>query len=152
LRAGDGRRELPLPVGRFRRTAAQSLHFARARPVVYTATTARNRGGGGVMRFLTKLVVLFALSTSLSALAAEAQTRKSSPRIANALETQQFPSVGYFLIQTFGGTGFCSGTLIGCNTFLTAAHCVCTDSSGNTLTGSQCLKRPDLLDPTGKFV
>jgi hypothetical protein len=104
------------------------------------------------MQSTVKLVSLLALSTSLLALGAEGETRKSSPRIANGLDTQQFPSVGYFISQTFGGTGFCSGTLIGCNTFLTAAHCVCTDNSGTTLTGSQCLKRADLLDPAGKFV
>jgi hypothetical protein len=73
-------------------------------------------------------------------------------RIANGLPTQQFQSVGYLILEDALGTGYCSGTLIGCQTFLTAAHCICTDSSGNTLTGAACVKRPDLLDPTGKTV
>jgi Trypsin/Bacterial pre-peptidase C-terminal domain len=48
------------------------------------------------------------------------------PRIVNGLPTMQYPTVGALLY----GTGFdsadmiCSGTLIGCQTFLTAGHCV----------------------------
>jgi hypothetical protein len=43
--------------------------------------------------------------------------------------------------------------LIGCQTFLTAAHCLCEDSvTGLILSGKQCNARPDLLDPQGKTV
>ncbi|HEV7516112.1 MAG TPA: trypsin-like serine protease, partial [Thermoanaerobaculia bacterium] len=66
---------------------------------------------------------------------------------------QQFPSVGYLILQGTLGTGYCSGTLIGCQTFLTAAHCICGDPvSGQILNGKQCNARPDLLDPKGKRV
>ncbi|HEV7516111.1 MAG TPA: trypsin-like serine protease [Thermoanaerobaculia bacterium] len=108
------------------------------------------------MRFITQLGSLLALSTSLFIpVGAQAQTQGADTlegRIANGLATQQFPSVGYLILVGPKGTGFCSGTLIGCRTFLTAAHCVCTEDNGNTLLGADCLKRPDLLDPTGKLV
>jgi hypothetical protein len=112
------------------------------------------------MRSISKLGSLLVLSTSLIAVGAVAQAAtlpsKAADtlegRIANGLATQQFPSVGYLILAGPKGTGFCSGTLIGCNTFLTAAHCVCTEDNGNTLTGAACLKRPDLLNPAGKTV
>ncbi len=52
-----------------------------------------------------------------------------SPRIVNGRETAAYPSVGALLFyddpnQTVLDT-LCSGTLVGCRTFLTAAHCVC---------------------------
>jgi hypothetical protein len=110
------------------------------------------------MRF--KLGSLLVLSTSFLLLGsrAEAQTPQApkdtlAPRVANGLPTQQYPSVGYLILQSSEGIGYCSGTLIGCNTFLTAAHCVCTDDkTGITLTGAACLKRSDLLSPVGKTV
>jgi len=68
-------------------------------------------------------------------------------KIANGLLTQAYPSVGLFL----NGSTVCSGTLIGCSTFLTAAHCVCEDPvTGLILNGRQCNARPDLLDPANK--
>jgi hypothetical protein len=70
-------------------------------------------------------------------------------KIANGLPSQDYPSVGQ--LQTAAGT--CSGTLVGCQTFLTAAHCVCGDPvTGLILNGKQCNARPDLLDPRGKRV
>jgi trypsin/pre-peptidase len=72
-------------------------------------------------------------------------------RIANGLPTQQFQSVGWLLIDQFSNTNFCTGTLIGCHTFITAAHCICV-SGGLVLTGAQCLQRADLLDPSGKRI
>ncbi len=49
-----------------------------------------------------------------------------APRIVNGLNTQNFPTTGALL---YGGnpataTTNCTGTLIGCETFLTAAHCI----------------------------
>ncbi len=50
----------------------------------------------------------------------------AAPRIVNGVETQARPTTGALL--SVNGSSFrqgCSGTLIGCETFLTAAHCVC---------------------------
>lgn len=46
-----------------------------------------------------------------------------APRIVNGLPTSGFPAVG-LLAATASGAPICTGTLIGCQTFLTAAHCV----------------------------
>ncbi len=43
--------------------------------------------------------------------------------------------------------GICTGTLIGCSTVLTAAHCFCVDGNDNDVPGSQCNQRADLLNP-----
>lgn len=45
----------------------------------------------------------------------------AAPKVVNGLTTSGFPTVGLLLGP---GLGVCSGTLIGCRTFLTAAHCV----------------------------
>jgi hypothetical protein len=65
-------------------------------------------------------------------------------KIAHGLETHQYPSVG-MLVTTEGS--LCSGVLLGCQTFLTAAHCVCTIPGVAALDGAQCNARPDRLDP-----
>lgn len=59
------------------------------------------------------------------------------PHIVNGVATQQFPSVGALLWGSDVDTAsmVCSGTLIGCETFLTAGHCV-----------------EDDLDPSSYFV
>lgn len=67
-----------------------------------------------------------------------------APKIVNGVLDWGSPSVGLFL----NGSGRCTGTLIGCRTFLTAAHCICGDS----LPGDECENRPDLLDPSNKAV
>ncbi len=52
------------------------------------------------------------------------------PRIVNGLPTRAYPSVGALLYSQGGpitatnATPWCSGTLIGCETFLVASHCV----------------------------
>jgi secreted trypsin-like serine protease len=57
-----------------------------------------------------------------------------TPRIVNGLDTFGFPTTGALLYGAGGAPItadnamlFCSGTLIGCRTFLTAAHCVSSD-------------------------
>ncbi len=57
------------------------------------------------------------------------------PRIVNGLDTHDFPTTGALLAARGGGPitadnafTYCSGTLIGCRTFLTAAHCVASDA------------------------
>ena len=82
-----------------------------------------------------------------SALAQDAESRKLTPAtspIVNGVLDHGSPSVGMFLTDR----GTCTGTLIGCRTFLTAAHCVCEEG----LTGAQCQARADLLDPSTKAV
>lgn len=71
------------------------------------------------------------------------------PKIVNGVPVAGFPSVGTF----FTGTGYCTATLIGCNTVLTAAHCICDDpNTGQILPGAQCSQRADLLNPANKLV
>jgi len=70
-----------------------------------------------------------------------------SPRIVNGALTNLFPTVGALLIfedeRHTSLDALCSGTLIGCRTFLTAAHCVCPDDA---ITADEC-QRDGLLDP-----
>jgi MYXO-CTERM domain-containing protein len=51
----------------------------------------------------------------------------SSDPIVNGTFTSQFPSAGALLVGSDPDTAGiqCTGTLVGCDTFLTAAHCVC---------------------------
>lgn len=69
-------------------------------------------------------MLLLAASLSLTgpALAAD-PPRSLVGEINNGLVTSSHPSVGLF----FTGTGTCTATLIGCQTALTAAHCVCEE-------------------------
>lgn len=56
-----------------------------------------------------------------------------SSRIVNGLPTQDRATVGALLVDFKPGLfGICSGTLIGCGTFLTAAHCVCSGLDSST--------------------
>lgn len=52
-------------------------------------------------------------------------------RIVNGVPTSQFPAV-VALLDAASGRQFCTGTLVGCRTVLTAAHCVCQTN------GSEC--------------
>ncbi len=56
-----------------------------------------------------------------------------SPRIVNGTLTSSYPTTGALLTPGNASTGslYCSGTLIGCQTFLTAAHCVCDTVGAN---------------------
>lgn len=51
------------------------------------------------------------------------------PRIFNGISSSDFPTAGA-LLDTNGRLN-CSGVMVGCSTFLTAAHCVC-DENGDT--------------------
>ncbi|GBD27555.1 hypothetical protein HRbin30_02906 [bacterium HR30] len=75
---------------------------------------------------LAALIVFGALSTT-QAYAATASSGNSP--IVNGLPTGDYPTVGALLYSPTGSApsaeGVCTGTLIGCQTFLTAGHCVC---------------------------
>ena len=59
--------------------------------------------------------------------AGAANVEGGPPRIVNGLPTQTHPTVGALLWKSGSDTYrmVCSGTLVGCGTFLTASHCVC---------------------------
>jgi hypothetical protein len=70
-----------------------------------------------------------------------------APRIVNGTLTAQYPTVGALLMFGDPATASlqCSGTLIGCETFLTAAHCIC-DTIGTDCQG------PGVPDPSNYLV
>ena len=68
-------------------------------------------------------------------------------KIVNGLLDNLHPSVGLFR-----NGGECSATLIGCQTVLTAAHCICTLPNSDDVDGPTCMARPDLVTPAGKTV
>jgi hypothetical protein len=80
----------------------------------------------------------------LAAAPAAGEARATAP-IVNGLATSAFPSVGLLLNPP---AGTCTGTLIGCSDFLTAAHCIC----GVGLSGEECRARTDLADPSRQRV
>ncbi len=82
---------------------------------------------------------LCALLSWISGSAATARDVAGGGPIVNGVLTGEAPAVGMLL---FSGSGnaesaamICTGTLIGCHTFLTAAHCVC-DTLGTACQGS----------------
>lgn len=67
-----------------------------------------------------------------------------TPRIANGLLAHSDPAVGMLLFFADGApNGSCSGTMIGCDTFLTAAHCVCVTEAN---TAAECMAG-GIVDP-----
>lgn len=85
------------------------------------------------MRVRLPVPFVLVLACALLAPVAHARRHPAQPRpqIANGVYTSDFPSVGVLLTGSAVNNAqlTCSGTLIGCHTFLTAAHCVC-DSNG----------------------
>lgn len=57
---------------------------------------------------------------------------QGGPRIVNGTETQEEYSTGAMLVGSGALFINCTGTMIGCETFLTAAHCVCNGNTGGT--------------------
>jgi hypothetical protein len=72
-----------------------------------------------------------ALAAGLWIAAGAAAAQTPIPRIVNGTPTADYPSVGALLFyadpQRTQLDGLCSGTLVGCRTFVTAAHCVCAE-------------------------
>ncbi len=92
--------------------------------------------------------------TALAALAPPAAAARggapdpAAPAIVNGLLTSDFPTTGALLLGSDPGTAeaWCSGTLIGCETFLTAAHCVCETN------GAGCQSGPGAPNPADWLV
>lgn len=70
------------------------------------------------------------VAAAVVVLATTAQAETFAPQIVNGSPTQQQAATGALLQQFgFGLGSTCSGTLVGCRTFVTAAHCVCPGDS-----------------------
>lgn len=86
------------------------------------------------------------------ALLPAAQARANSPRIVDGELSFGHPPVGALLAasESLPGRidGICTGTLIGCRTFLTAAHCLCPPGA----LGSESCTRRGLTNPASLLV
>ena len=77
-------------------------------------------------------IAVLLLAAALPAAAADT----GGPRIVNGINSHDFPTTGALMYNLSGGAinennanSWCTGTLIGCETFLTAAHCVEDDQT-----------------------
>lgn len=124
-----------------------------ATPLVQRAARADERSAMPPLRRACRspLRALAALGSALAlavALAAPASAERGGIRIVNGTLSFQDPSVGALLRgpDPDRAVAWCSGTLIGCNTFLTAAHCVCD------FDGAACQAGSPAPDPSEWFV
>lgn len=87
-----------------------------------------------VRRAAIVVVLLLAVPAHPGALVPAGSIVSGRPRIVNGTLTSQYPTTGALLSPGNAETGalVCSGTLVGCSTFVTAAHCVCNG------TGADC--------------
>jgi hypothetical protein len=106
--------------------------------IVAPASTTVTRTFAAVTRtFTTPTRTAAAIVAAAVAFAVSASTAEAGPRIVNGLNTQGFPTTGALLysgggvISPANASVQCTGTLIGCETFLTAAHCVDDDTTAN---------------------
>ncbi|HEV7504259.1 MAG TPA: trypsin-like serine protease [Thermoanaerobaculia bacterium] len=93
-------------------------------------------------------ILLLSFSFPLSLPLQSQSPKPVAEKIVNGLTDNLHPTVGLF--STNGGE--CSATLIGCQTVLTAAHCICTLPNGDDVDGATCATRSDLVTPAGKSV
>jgi hypothetical protein len=82
--------------------------------------------GRKILTFALALLVLTGAVGGASRAAAEDGARHPLPRIVNGVLTSEYASTGVLLNgDNFDNAGLlCTGVLIGCETFLTAGHCV----------------------------
>ncbi len=93
-------------------------------------------------------ILLLSLTLPLSLPLNGQSPQPVDPKIVNGLTDNLHPTVGLFSAND----GECTATLIGCQTVITAAHCVCTLPNDNTLGAAACAARAGLLSPAGKTV
>jgi hypothetical protein len=107
------------------------------------------RDAGSGRRFLATVTTLAAVALGGMPPQSLATDAASSihPLIVNGVATFSYPATGALLLYSDANRsnlfGLCSGTLIGCRTFLTAAHCVCPDNA----TDATSCERQGLVDP-----
>ena len=81
------------------------------------------------------------IGIAILCLSVTAVAQEIDPRIVNGVSSFNWPTT-VSLNTASGGFPFCSGTLVGCQTVVTAAHCVCDTD------GTQCQPGgPDLDNP-----
>ena len=68
---------------------------------------------------------LLLAAACLASCSAALDTGDQTSPIVNGVDTTEYPTTGILLSGANPGSLTCSGTLIGCDVFLTAAHCVC---------------------------
>lgn len=68
-----------------------------------------------------------------------------APKIVNGLTTHEEASV-VALISASSGEQFCTGTLVGCQTVVTAAHCICQTDGSDCQAGGGALASPAAVD------
>ncbi len=87
----------------------------------------------------------FALVGLAVQLLAAGPSHADQSRIVQGTRTSDYPSVGMLLVGNNPNTRsmVCTGTMIGCRTFLTAAHCVCLGDNN----GTDCQAGPAAPDP-----
>ncbi|HEX4961949.1 MAG TPA: trypsin-like serine protease [Thermoanaerobaculia bacterium] len=93
----------------------------------------------GRLRRLLPVLAVVSLACPVPSTASPQLTGTETPltplaqtKINNGLLTSNFPAVGHF----FTNDGTCTATLIGCQTALTAAHCVCPEGSSGATCGT----------------
>lgn len=102
------------------------------------ARRAAGRCGRHALLGVLGISLALPLASGTSALERQRPEATGHPRIVNGVITHDFPAVGallrgdfpdwsqHVLITPDNAAMFCSGTLIGCRTFLTAGHCTKT--------------------------
>ncbi|MFT4570911.1 MAG: hypothetical protein ACI8TX_001808 [Hyphomicrobiaceae bacterium] len=81
-------------------------------------------------------VAFLAMGATLDVASTQAAPTQAGPRIVQGTQTTAFPAVGMLMAgsEQDRRSMVCTGTMVGCRTFLTAAHCVCLGSN----TGADC--------------
>jgi hypothetical protein len=86
---------------------------------------------------MARLCTVFLAILVMGVTAAPAGAETFDPRIVNGLPSFEDPTTGALLLgpSEDQASEYCSGTLIGCATFVTAAHCVCDATGGACQSG-----------------